>query len=151
MTRPVLSYHYYSYPSLTTVGAADEKIDWRMLKSHLILLSLIKGRVSGLKHYQRLAPLEGSGMRNRAALGGSHPIHSSRQTPRINSSPASPWRTGARPSFPSSEWVSLWLFCADRRAQPSRRSLIYFTVFHLQTTTNLHQREIRSVYPIGVI
>lgn len=87
-----MSYHYYSYPSLTTVGAADEKIDWRRLKSHLILLSLIKGRVSGLKHYQRLASQERPGMRNRAALGRSHPIHSSRQTPRINSSPAFSWR-----------------------------------------------------------
>lgn len=40
---------------LTTDTAADEKIDWRRLKSHLILLSLIKGRVLGLKQYQHWA------------------------------------------------------------------------------------------------
>lgn len=47
--------------------------------------------------------------------------------------------------------IPLWSYCADRRALPARHSFIYFTVFHLQTTTNLHQREIHSVYPIGVI
>lgn len=49
-------------------------------------------------------------------------------------------------------WIPLWSHCADRGALPvRRRSFIYLTVFHLRTATNLHQREIHFVYPIGVI
>lgn len=153
--KPVLFYHCYSDCSRTAAAAADEKTDWRRLKSHLILQHLIKGCF-------RIRCGSAPGLQvtsNRAAFtwvtfDGAFTFNHFKRKKCLSCKrlwQSVPCEPGLHPPLIPA-CIPLWSYCADRGALPARRrSFIYFTVFHLQTTTNLHQREIHSVYPIGVI
>lgn len=109
---PGLSYHYYSNPSPATVGAADEMIDWRRLKSHLIQRSLIKGCVSGIKTLSALGLAGAAGDKKQSGplRVGSSPLldltfsdntrmkrsHSSTPRPEITISSVFPWQRESR-------------------------------------------------------